>query len=217
MRDEARIEEGRRQMDQLLGHFTLQCAQAGIAAKILEDFGQPAEQILLESQRYDLILIGRETRWNWKASIDAEQTQLRLIQHSPRPVVIVPQHIPLHANILIAYDGSLPAARAIAAFQASHLGESHLIHILSVSEDVAVAARSAERASDYLTHHGLTSTSHRVVSSHPATAILEFAAKIQAGLLVMGAYGKPLLHDFFLGSTTRDLIAKSTAPIFLCH
>jgi nucleotide-binding universal stress UspA family protein len=47
--------------------------------------------------------------------------------------------------------------------------------------------------------------------------ILETVQMRDAGLLVMGAYGQPVLREFFLGSTTRTILEKCPVPVFLYH
>ena len=55
-------------------------------------------------------------------------------------------------------------------------------------------------------------------SGHPpAEVILETVRMVDAGLLVMGAYGQPVLREFFLGSATRTMLEKSPVPVFLYH
>ena len=43
------------------------------------------------------------------------------------------------------------------------------------------------------------------------------ARRLKAGLLVMGAYGQPVLREFFLGSVTRTILEESPVPLFLYH
>jgi nucleotide-binding universal stress UspA family protein len=59
--------------------------------------------------------------------------------------------------------------------------------------------------------HALTS------SAPPAVVVLDQALGLGAGLLVMGAYGQPVLREFFLGSATRSLLAECSIPMFLFH
>lgn len=51
----------------------------------------------------------------------------------------------------------------------------------------------------------------------PAQVLLGHVQQVQAGLLVMGAYGQPTLREFFFGSVTRTLLAESPVPLFLYH
>ena len=47
--------------------------------------------------------------------------------------------------------------------------------------------------------------------------ILEQIGRLNAGLLVMGAYGQPVLREFFLGSVTRTLLQETPVPLLLFH
>jgi nucleotide-binding universal stress UspA family protein len=50
-----------------------------------------------------------------------------------------------------------------------------------------------------------------------AEAILERASALGAQMIVMGAYGRPRLEEFLIGSVTRRLLTESPAPLFLYH
>jgi nucleotide-binding universal stress UspA family protein len=120
--------------------------------------------------------------------------------------------------VLVAYDGSLPAARALQAFQASGLHAGRGIHIVSVAEDHVEAARNTDRAAEFLRFHEINADSHPLApSASPAEVILDQVRRLNAGLLVMGAYGQPTLREFFLGSVTRTVLKESTVPLFLYH
>ena len=54
-------------------------------------------------------------------------------------------------------------------------------------------------------------------SAPPAKVILEQIGRLNAGLLVMGAYGQPGLREFFLGSVTRTLLQETPVPLLLFH
>jgi nucleotide-binding universal stress UspA family protein len=47
--------------------------------------------------------------------------------------------------------------------------------------------------------------------------ILEKVRRRGAGLLVMGAYGQPVLREFFVGSVTRTALGECPVPLFLYH
>jgi nucleotide-binding universal stress UspA family protein len=120
--------------------------------------------------------------------------------------------------VVVAYDGSLQAARALAAFQATGLGESGRVHLISVSSDNDLAAQHAERAREFLKFHDLEATPLVVESSAPpATVILEQVRRLSAGLLVLGSYGQPVLREFLIGSVTRTVLSESPIPLFLFH
>ena len=51
----------------------------------------------------------------------------------------------------------------------------------------------------------------------PAEVILGKIRYLEASLLVMGAYGQPVLREFFLGSVTRTVLKESPVPVFCSH
>jgi nucleotide-binding universal stress UspA family protein len=50
---------------------------------------------------------------------------------------------------------------------------------------------------------------------HPAAAISQYAQEIEAGLIVMGAYGHSRLVEMLFGSTTRDVLEDAQCPVLL--
>jgi nucleotide-binding universal stress UspA family protein len=213
-----RMADARRQVEQFLEQFALRCAEARVACKVLEDVGLPCEQIALEAQRYDLILLGQKTRFHFEIQERRDDTLTKVLKGSPRPVVVVPETWAEGHSVVVAYDGSLAAARALHAFQGTGLERSRDIHVVSVHPDRKEAARHAERAVDYLRFHEIRAAAHPLASSGaPAEAILGQLRDLGAGLLVMGAYGQPTLREFFLGSTTSTMLRESPVPLFLFH
>ncbi len=119
---------------------------------------------------------------------------------------------------MIAYDGSVQAARVLAAFAATGLGDAGEVHVISARATASDAAERAERACAFLNRHKIKVIVHALASkSPPAEVILEHVRRLKAGLLVMGAYGQPVLREFFVGSVTRRLLEESSVPLFLYH
>jgi nucleotide-binding universal stress UspA family protein len=217
-RDDIRMHEARVQVEQFLERFALRCSEAGVPFKLLEDVGLPWEQILVEAQRYDLILLGQQTYFHFETQQSPCETLHKVLKNSPRPVVTAPERPSSGSAVLVAYDSSLQAARALQAFQASGLHEGQKLHIVSVAENHVEAARHAGRAAEFLRFHEIHAHVHPLCSSAPpAEAILDQVRRLNASLLVMGAYGQPTLREFFLGSATRTVLKESQVPLFLYH
>jgi nucleotide-binding universal stress UspA family protein len=217
-RDDVRLHQARVQVEQFLERFALRSSEAGVPFKLLENLGLPWEQILVEAQRYDLILLGQRTYFHFETQRSPCETLHKVLKNSPRPVVTAPEKLSGGSAVLVAYDGSLQAARALGAFQASGLHEGQHLHIVSVADDHLEAARHADRAAEFLRFHEIDAQVHPMSSSAPpAELILDQARRLDAGLLVMGPYGQPTLREFFLGSVTRTILKESQVPLFLYH
>ena len=67
-RDAQLLADGRRKVEEFLKRFGAQCAAAGVAYQEVEDVGMPYDEILRESHRYDLVLLGHETHFHFETS-----------------------------------------------------------------------------------------------------------------------------------------------------
>ena len=191
------------------------CAEAGVAFKVLEDVGTPHEQIELQAQRYDLILLGQQTRFHFETQEGYDDTVHRVLKNSPRPVIAVPARLRMNPDepghtVLVAYDGSLQSARALHAFQTSGLAGVLPTIVVTASSEHGQAARIAERAIDYLRFHEIKAEAIPITSQDARlTCCLPRPQEHKSVLIVMGGYGQPILREFFLGSVTRTLLAES--------
>ncbi len=215
MLDENRLKTATRQVEQALESFSIRCAEAGVPSKPLEDVGEPAAIFAKEAQRYDLILLGQRTYFRLEGS-DIETLE-QLLKAPPRPVVCVPPELGEGTAAVIAYDGSLQAARALNAYCTSGLASlASAVHVVTIDGNKTEGHRKAARAIDYLSFHEIRAQTHVVSSvSDPASTLMRQFQDLGAGLAIMGCYGKSAIREFFLGSVTRSLIENSKVPLFL--
>ena len=135
-----------------------------------------------------------------------------------RPLVVVPPgDAPVSDKVLVGYDGSVPAMRALQLFALLRPAGETQVRVLSVAEERAEALRLAEGAAAYLRTHGFEAEAVGVEGSHPVEALLAEAAAMPAGLLVMGSYEESGLRTFFTGSATRRLLHAVPCPVFVAH
>jgi nucleotide-binding universal stress UspA family protein len=213
------VNEARDRCDALLVRFKQAASAAQIPHRTHEDEGMPAEQITIEAQRHDLILLGQETHFNLAASKRPDDTLAKLLRNPPRPVVAVPKQPLPGSGALVAYDGSVAAARTLHAFASSGIAKDEPIYVLSIDQDEAASARNiAQRAVDYLASHGLSAHNIHVQSTDaPSQIILDEALARGVELIVMGAYGHAGIAEWLFGSTTKFMLEKAPVPLFLYH
>ena len=204
----------------ILEQYAARCAEGAVSCTTPSDVGLSLERVLLEAQRHDLIVMDRLKIMVPGFEGPQAQKLAPILKHSPRPVVLVPPHggRAEGGEILVAYDASLQSARALYAATFSVLEADAKVHIVSVATSRADAARAADHATAFLRLHQLDAVPHPVESKEaPAAVILDQVDRLGAGLIVMGAYGEPVLREFFLGSVSRTLLEESTVPVFLAH
>lgn len=142
-----------------------------------------------------------------------------LLMESGRPVLVVPvsglSAIPKH--ILVAWDGSLPATRAIQAAM-PFFKAADQVHIATVGE-VDFGMPSAESAAAYLTSHGVPANARTVdwPKKPIAERLLNQAEATNSELIVMGGYSHARLFESLLGGTTRHMLSHADRALFLAH
>ena len=217
-RDASLVTDASRKVGQFLAHCAQRCAEVGVTCQLLQDIGLPAEQILLEAQRYDLIMLGQHTFFHFETQPQPDETLQVVLKQSPRPVVAVPAALPKEQAVVVAYDGSLHAARSLQMLQVLGLEGSQEVHVMCIDPDQEHANHCVERAVAFLhSHHIVAQPYARATEAAPADVLLEHLHQVQASLLVMGAYGRSTLREFFGGSVTRTMLRESPVPLFLYH
>ena len=219
-RDETLVADARKRAADCLALFERRCREASIPARSLELVGRPAASILAEMEARDVTIIGRDANFRFETESDDTATREAILHSAARPVLLVPENtvVPLARNVVVAYDGSKAAKRAIASFAASGLARAHSIHVASVDDSGAQAWELATAGVKILVDGGIAAVPHNLVSAlSNVEALFAFAKEINAGLMVMGAFAHSRLAHLFHGSVTRGVVERTTIPLYLQH
>jgi nucleotide-binding universal stress UspA family protein len=141
--------------------------------------------------------------------------------NAPRPVLLVPygsEYTRLDGNVLVAWNGSMEAARAV----------SSALPLLRRAARVVVAQFDAGEQGDlqpqspdllaWLARHGIMAELHEQrTGNDTGEALLALAADQQANLIVMGGYGHTRFRELMLGGMTRTMLEKMTRPVLMSH
>lgn len=180
-------------------------------AEIIE--GNVVEVITRRSQEHDLLVVGQ-------APGDRGDRALlhRILKSTSRPAIVFPKRILSGSSVVVGYDGSRQAARALSSLAASGLGIYRMIHVVTCHADLAEAASICGAACRFLARHGLDAVAHpEDLNRPPVTTLIESIGRYNAGLLVLGAFGRSSVSEFLFGSTTRTLLLDPPLPILLDH
>ncbi len=215
-RDEVRLADAHRRVVDFLAAFRARATAAGIAVDVLEDIGDPADRILREAHRCDLVILARETHFHFETQEQPDDTLARVLRGSPRPVVTVPRELPEGQGVVVAYGGGREAARTLQTFQLLGLAAGEAIEVVSIHRDGAEAEALAHLAGAYLTAHGAPHRLRAIASAAPpADVLLEEIRRVRPRLLVMGAHGHHPLRDLFGTSITRAVLRACPVPAFI--
>lgn len=209
------LHEARQAANATVRAFLQQGRAAGVECEAHAPEAELRVAIVTAAQRADLLIVGHRAG---KDLLPSPGSLQHILQHCPRPALVVPAAAPRTNRALIAYDGSLQAARAVQAFASSGLYQDHRVHVLSIQEDPAVAKDVASLSADYLRSYGMEVERHCETPHDPlGEQILAAVERVHPDLLVMGAYGEAALHEFFFGSATRAVLSAITIPVLLAH
>jgi nucleotide-binding universal stress UspA family protein len=216
-RDEHRTAVAHSQVEQLLDEFTSRCTDEGVSCKALENVGMPFREILRESHRYDLVLLGHETHFHSETAGRTDETLWRVLRRESRPIVIAPPESKSGSSVVLAYDESPQADRAMQAFQASGLDLGQEVFVLCVGSAEEEAKCRSDEAVEFLQSHGIHATPCvRKPQGRPGRMILEEVERQSARMLVMGVSKHSTLRDLLLGGVTKTVLRESPVPVFFC-
>jgi nucleotide-binding universal stress UspA family protein len=215
-RDEARLTEAHQRILAFLAGFRARCASANVAAEVLEDVGDPADRILREAQRCDVVVLGRETNFHFETQDEPDATALQILRSTPRPVVIVPSEMPEGRGVMVAYDGSREAGRALQLFELLGLTAGDEVVVVGVHAEAGEAEALLRPAGEFLAAHGAHHRLDPVASEAPAAKVLlAEVRRLRPRVLVMGAHRDHLLRDLFATSVSRAVLAACPVPVFV--
>lgn len=215
---ESALSDVKLRIGEVLIEFTRRCDAAGVACRTTMQVGTPYARILREAAATDLILLGLRTHFAYGGQDRPDETLAQVIKQGSRPVVAVPTAPSAGDPVVVAYDGSLQASRTLAAFETTGLGCRHPVHVVGIAGAHEEIAYHVDQAVEFLRRHEVDAHAHVVKDARPpASALLEEVRRLEAGLLVMGAFGQSAIREFLLGSVTRTLLKESPVPVFCFH
>jgi nucleotide-binding universal stress UspA family protein len=142
-----------------------------------------------------------------------------LLMTSARPVLIVPANglATVPQRVLVAWDGSLPAARAVAAALPFEANAAE-VFVITVGEEDA-GTPSGEAAAAYLRRNGVKASAKTLdgPKRRVAKTLLDQAESLGCELIVMGGYSHARMYETMLGGVTHHMLDQADRAILLAH
>ncbi|MED5262368.1 MAG: universal stress protein [Myxococcota bacterium] len=195
-----------------------QRAQAANASANCDVSGGIADEAIIErSQASDVVVVGRNGKGEPYGGSLVGATTARLIRKTSRSTVVVPSGASLGGPVVLGFDGS-PGSRIAATLAiqlATGLGES--IHIFVDSKDKGRAVARFEEVRQLLGSFGGSVRETSSTLGRPDVKIVDAAKEANAGLIVMGAFGRNRISEYFLGSNAASVVRISPVAVLLAR
>ena len=206
----------------IMDRFSAASARAGVLGEqrmLRASIDSSAKQFARIARRFDLAIVGQADPE--AISVDATIAEATLFE-SGRPIIMVPyvQKAPLKLdNVMVCWDGSRSAARAIADAMPFLAKAGRVEIVIIVKERGKQDEIDGADMGQHLARHGFNVDVHHVTRSDVDVAdmLLSNAADSGADFMVMGGYGHSRLREFVLGGVTRTILHSMTVPTLMSH
>jgi nucleotide-binding universal stress UspA family protein len=148
----------------------------------------------------------------------------RVLVGAGRPLLVLPrgsEHVLDLDQVVVGWNGGKEAARAV--FDAIPLLQSaksvHVVCVDPKNEERVTPEEPGRRIVATLQRHKIKSEAKTMEGGGESAgkALLKHAQEINAGLIVMGAYGHSRLREFVFGGATRHVLDDMTRPVLMSH
>lgn len=156
------------------------------------------------------------------ATIDVDRGLIEnTLFESGHPLLLVPPTSRSFscARIVVAWDGSVQAARAVSG-ALPFLRAAQAVDLVTVVPEKELAHKlPGADAATFLSRHGVavTETDLAIGPDGVAKTLLRFLERHPAEMLVMGAYKHSLAWEWLTGGVTQTFLKSNPVPLLLSH
>ncbi len=138
----------------------------------------------------------------------------RAVRGAKRPVLVANRAFKVPEKFVFAYDGGPSADRALERMLAGSILTGLACEIVGVGMATPHLRDKLSHAAAALDRAGYVVTEH-LETGEPEAVISKLVTDLNADLLVLGKSGHSRLRDFFIGSTTMELMRTCKVPVVI--
>ena len=181
------------------------------------DASEPADFLAEQARAADLVVVGRAGK-DETPDPTLGLAPSDLVMTAGRPVLVIPPGLDRlsAARIVLAWKDTREARRAL----------TDALPFLKAAEEVFVTGVGDENApadvpdvAAFLARHGVAAkpVTEAMTDGRPAAALLRVAQRVNADLVVAGAFGHSRMREWVFGGVTRDLLDTATIAVLFSH
>ena len=173
------------------------------------------DRIVERGQAVDLLVLGRDGEHAKGRTALIGSTVEGVLRKTHKPVLVVPVGAEVGGPIVLAFDGS-PGSR-IAARHVLELASrtEQPVHVFVDSKDKGRAAARFDEVRRLLSSLTVPMREASSTLGRPDVKIVDTANAARAGLIVMGAFGRNRINEYFLGSNATAVVRTSPVAVLL--
>ena len=188
--------------------------EAGVAdVHVVHRHGGIVETILEREADARVVVIGKRGASHEFATDHIGSKVERVVRASERPVLIASASVVAPGAVVLAYDASEAARRALDRLASSPLFSGLPVTLVMVGADDDRNRRALEEAAGKV--QGDRRVDVQLKRGRADDVIADIVAATPGALLMMGAYGHSPLRTLIVGSTTTTMIRTVSAPVLL--
>jgi nucleotide-binding universal stress UspA family protein len=211
---EHKEKEAKERIDAVAEAFQQRCEKTQIDFRALSLEGDPMERIEEESKYYDLVIMGLRDSYYFETEEGERKSIRNLLGRAVSPILAVTETFKPIKELLLAYDGSLLAARSLHEAALLSLPLKVKFTLLTSHEDQDKAQGLLDRAEEYLQSYGIKDVD-KIWVIEDVVEIIEKDYVQTMDLMALGAHTKKGFFDFMVGDVTEQLINHGGLPLFI--
>lgn len=210
-RSKLRLQQGK----QLLQAARERVMQAGVLDPITNQrHGSLVESLIELENAIRVLVIGVRGKEHDKQPDKIGAKLESIIRSLHKPILVVNAEFKAPERIMLAYDGSPAAEKALDMVANSPLYKGLVCHLVCVSQDEGKGQLLDIAANKLQLAGGIEVIAKKLVGK-PEQVLCEYQDQKAIDLTVMGAFGHTRMHDWLLGSFTVKMLSQSHKPLLL--
>lgn len=202
--------------DSNIQRFKTACETKGIDCAVHRDRGNPLAEIILESRYADLLLLDVTTTFSANNEGTPTDFVKDVMSNAECPVMLMPESFNGVGEIVFTYDGKPSSIHAIKQFTYlfPQLKELKTVVVSVNPEEVSPEERYKFREWMHAHYNYLDFLSSE---GNVKMGLVELLLDRNKSIVVMGAYGRSMISNFFSPSHANPVIKMISQAVFIAH
>lgn len=163
---------------------------------------------------FDLLVMGKRGESADMAKLHLGSNVERAVRSIHHPTLVTSRAFKPIRSVLLAFDGSASARKAVALVAQRPLLRGLECHVVMVSAESAESKAAMQWAKQLLDAADIVPRTE-TIPGHAEAVIADYIRANAIDLLAMGAYGHSRIRQLIVGSTTTTMIRSCQVPILL--